>query len=282
MLPHRYYIAFTGREEWAFSSGPELSQWLDCFAKILGLLPCNNPIACHRLHFTSREPDNCWKCEELRNIRLFYSPEGNEIRCVMEPAEIGEELIPYIKMSQSLFPIFRYALFGGGLPLHAALLERDGNAVAIAAAGDTGKTTCAKRIPPPWNALSDDLCLILPDNSGRFAAHPFPTWSRYFQEPSCNESWKIEENKPLNAIFFLEQADIDNVSSMGKGEAAVGVTYSADQILGSFFFRLNKNDVRRYRRQVFENACGLAQKIPAYRLKATLDGRFWNHMEAVL
>jgi len=215
-------------------------------------------------------------------VKFWYHPEKREIQCEVTHSGDEDEVLAFIRMSQSLFFIFNSAIRNGGIPLHAALLEVEGKAVAIAAPGNTGKTTCATRVPAPWRAMSDDLCLVVPDHHGTYVAHPFPTWSRYFWGQVCDDRWAVEQSVPLHAIFFLEQATSDGVVSTGAGEAAAGIAYSADQILRVFYRRLASDRARDYREKVFENACILAGTIPAYRLRATLDGRFWEAIEAVV
>ncbi|WP_157199778.1 hypothetical protein [Methanogenium cariaci] len=67
------------------------------------------------------------------------------------------------------------------------------------------------------------------------------------------------------------------------GEATAGITGAANQMMRTFYRRMETDRSRTLRRQVFENACNMAGgNIPAYQLRATLDGRFWEEIEAVL
>ncbi|KAF1078138.1 hypothetical protein MKMG_00944 [Methanogenium sp. MK-MG] len=282
MSHNRYQITLANGEGWLLSSVPELSSWLDRFARIMGLEPCTAPSVCHHLHFATQKPPADWKYDDLRSVTFWYHPEKNDIHCEMEPPDDVTDVLAHIKMSQSLFFIFNSALLHGGMPLHAALLEYEGKAVAIAAPGGTGKTTCAGRVPAPWRALADDLCLVVPDPSGGYAIHPLPTWSRFFYGEPCDDRWTVEQNVLLHGIFFLEQAESDGVVPVGTGEAAAGIAGAADQMMRIFYRRMETDRGRALRRQVFENACGMAGSMPAYKLRATLDGRFWEEIEAVL
>ncbi len=248
----------------------------------MDLKPCADAAGDHHVLFTTQEPSDHWKCENLKFAKFWHNPENSEIHCEIEPPGEGEDDLAYIRMSQSLFFIFNPALHNGGLPLHAALLELQGKAVAIAAPGHTGKTTCSQRVPAPWKAMADDLCLVVPDQAGAYATHPFPTWSRFFWGQSCDDRWTVERNVPLHAVFFLEQSASDEVVRVGAGEAAAGVACSADQILRIYYRHMNADNARAQRKQVFENACTLVGRVPTYRLRATLTGRFWEEIEAVL
>jgi SynChlorMet cassette protein ScmC len=261
---------------------PELSPWLERFAWILGLEPGSVPPGCRRLHFVTRRPSADWKSDNLRLVTFWYHPETSDIYGEMEPPDDVEDVLAHIRMSQALFFLFHAALLHGGMPLHAAVLEYEGRAVAIAAPGGTGKTTCAERVPAPWKARADDLCLVVPTPSNGYAVHPLPTWSRFFWGEPCDDRWTVTQGVPLHAIFFLEQADADGVRPVGIGEATAGITGAANQMMRTFYRRMETDRSRTLRRQVFENACNMAGNIPAYQLRATLDGRFWEEIEAVL
>jgi hypothetical protein len=45
---------------------------------------------------------------------------------------------------------------------------------------------------------------------------------------------------------------------------------------------MDREEVKSSRLKLFDNACELARKIPAYRLRITKSGRFWEEIEKVL
>jgi SynChlorMet cassette protein ScmC len=83
-------------------------------------------------------------------------------------------------------------------------------------------------------------------------------------------------------IFFLEQSEADAVEPLGVGRAAVLITESAAQICEKFWRNLTEEDKKKHRTKLFDNACEMAKSIPAYRLKVSLEGRFWEKMEEVI
>jgi SynChlorMet cassette protein ScmC len=186
-------------------------------------------------------------------------------------------------MSAACLPLYLWAAESGGIPLHAALLGRAGEAVALAAAGGTGKSTAAARIPGPWRALGDDLALIVPGEAGEepFMIHPLPTWSDYAFERS-EGVWKVEERLPLRAVFFLSRAERDAVLDMGRAEAAIRISQSAYQILISLMTGFAPAERRGLLTALFDNAGRMTRSVPMFTLEASLTGCFWSEIERVL
>ena len=184
-------------------------------------------------------------------------------------------------MMRAFFPVFEGLVETGGLPLHAALVAKDGFGVALAASGGTGKSTCARRIPTPWRPLCDDTALLVPEGSRSYQIHPFPTWSDYLWKRS-EGTWDISRHVPLRAIFLLKQAEEAKASAIGQGEAAIYLSRSANDIFMSFTPRLEREDKRAFERQVFDNACRLAKALPVFILEFSREGEFWKEIDRVL
>lgn len=186
-----------------------------------------------------------------------------------------------VRMWQSLHPIYERALGNGGMPFHAGLAEWNGKGALFAASGGTGKSTCCRRLPSPWRALGDDEALIVKDKQGTYTAHPFPTWSEYIFQRS-EKTWDVEQHAPLSALFFLEQADRDEVVAIGTGKASVYITESSTQICRRNWRHLDKKEEVRQKMAMFDNACALAKEVPAYILRVSLTGEFWRLVEEVV
>ena len=184
-------------------------------------------------------------------------------------------------MCISLYPICQRVLEGGGLPVHAALLELDGQGIILAAAGGTGKSTSCRRLPDYWHPLCDDEALVAYEPESGYRAHPFPTWSEHLWK-SSDKSWNVQHSVPLRALFFLEQAESDEVIPLGVGQAAVSLNQSATQISGKFWRILDDETKKQSAKFQFDNACNMAKSIPAFTLRASLHGRFWEEIEKTL
>jgi SynChlorMet cassette protein ScmC len=219
-----------------------------------------------------------WKPRNFKSLLIWTNRNGEDAVC--ELGEAGNHEMEITMMWQSLTPVYGRTLEKGGLPLHAALVERNGAGVLLAAGGGTGKSTCCRRIPPPWKALGDDLALAVEDPDGAYRVHPFPTWSDHLWR-RAETTWEVERHLPLAAVVFLEQGAADRIVPVGKGEAAAGILESALQVCQSFWRSFSVDDRRSLKEKAFHNACGMAGSVPAFRLSATLDGCFWEELEKV-
>jgi SynChlorMet cassette protein ScmC len=169
----------------------------------------------------------------------------------------------------------------GGLAFHAGLVEYNGKGYLLAGPGDTGKSTCCRRIPSSWRALCDDESLAVVDPNGMYRTHPFPTWSDYILRNSDN-SWDVQYSVPLAGIFFLEQAETDDIRPLRDAEAAALINNAAVQVWNKFLLRSDISSKRYFKLKLFDNACKMAKKVPSYLLSVSLTGSFWEKMEQVV
>ncbi|MDX1776133.1 MAG: SynChlorMet cassette protein ScmC [Desulfobulbales bacterium] len=170
----------------------------------------------------------------------------------------------------------------GGLLLHGALVEKSGAGIILAGPGEVGKTTACKRLPRPWQPLSDDCTLVVRDQNGAYHAHPWPSWST-FMFGGNGGSWDVQHSVPLQAIFLLARSEKDAVKKAGTGEAVCMINECTDQAwwpLANNFGDEQKRHCLNLLR--FNNSCELAKAIPAYLLHLSRDGKFWNDIEMIL
>ncbi len=227
---------------------------------------------------SSRNRDG-WYFYDHNTIRIWHHDNISDVVCEVKVNK-GRE-IELINMWFALHPIYQRSISRGGLPFHGGLVERAGQGFLLVASGGTGKSTCCQRLPDDWRPLSDDEALVVFTEEMKYQVHPFPTWSDYLWQQS-DKTWNVEHSVPLQGIFFLEQAEADIVEPMGEGRAAVLMTESAAQICEKFWRNLAEEDQKKRRTELFDNACEMAKSIPAYRLKMSLEGRFWEKMEEVI
>lgn len=182
-----------------------------------------------------------------------------------------------------LLPIYKHSIDKGGLPVHSGLAELNGSGVLLVAPSGTGKSTCCRRLPDHWLPLCDDQALVVLDQKNNYRVHPFPTLSDYLLKQT-GITWNVQHSVPLAGIFFLEQALIDRVDPepFGQGKAAVMLYASAKHICRKFSSILGYEEQKKMRQDFFYNACSLVKKIPAYRLRVSLHGKFWTEIERVL
>ena len=221
-----------------------------------------------------------WKAYDLRVCRVWYHHDTPDLICEMRHDEdVYEEKI--LSMRLSLYPIYQQVLERGGLPLHAGLAEHRGKGVLLAAPRNTGKSTSCRRLPPSWLSLCDEEALIVRHAERRYLVHPLPTWSDYFEKRS-NRTWKVNNHLPLTSIFLLEKSTLDEVIPLGQGEATAFVNQLALQMCYRYWADLGPTEMRSRRTQLLENICELARAVPAFKLRVSLDGRFWEKIETVL
>jgi SynChlorMet cassette protein ScmC len=169
----------------------------------------------------------------------------------------------------------------GGLLLHGALVERDGQGVILAGAGGTGKTTACRRLVRPWRCLSDDANLVARDGLGAYWAHPWPTWSKLTSGERTG-SWDVQRAVPLRGVFFLAQAREDRVEPIGPAQATCLLAESAEQLSAGIIGRMSRPAGRAHRLQRLDTISGLAKAMDHYRLHLSRAGRFWQEIERVM
>jgi SynChlorMet cassette protein ScmC len=224
-------------------------------------------------------PEKGWVSNNHRSIEFWSHPDA--------PCVIGgvfdrySKLTDVLQIQHTLYPVMAGVIGTGGLPVHSALVERHGKGVLIAARGGTGKSTCCRRIPPPWHALCDDESMVVACADHGYHVHPFPTWSDYIKR-GLERTWDVHHHVPLVAIFFLKQAGIDRAVPMERGMATASIFNSCAEAFGKYELRLGRETRNVVRARMLENACSIAKAVPAYSLQATLTGQFWVEIEKAI
>jgi SynChlorMet cassette protein ScmC len=204
---------------------------------------------------------------------------AGRIICRVGPST-GDELL----MAHTLYISQLIASFcekTGGLLMHAALVCKGRNGIALLGGSGSGKTTASRRIPAPWRACCDDFTLVVPDVNGQYWAHPWPTWSRFFQG-GPGGSWPVRDAIPLRAIFFLQPGTTDGWAAAAARQPVVKTLAAVEQAMRLITLQLEKPQQRAVRLRRLENAIALTQAIPAFQLRLTLTGQFWQTMENAL
>jgi SynChlorMet cassette protein ScmC len=299
LADNTYVLSLTRHFAWNLSATKGADAWLKSFASVLGLQRgsrCGSP----RITFIRGAgagppfteppwpPDSGelkrlgregWKTDDLTLVSFWTPPQGSDLVCELLNSHARK--IAVLMMGEALHPVYHKAIEAGGMPLHGALVELNGQGVVLAGANDAGKTTCCRRLPDPWKVLCDDEILIVKEAGNGYRAHPFPTWSDYFLSRS-RESCDVSRSVPLSAIFFLQQAPSIEILPMGRGQAAARINESAGQ---ACFWRLKALELalrRVWTTKLFDNTCDLAGNVPAFLLRLNLTGRFWEDIERVL
>ncbi len=300
MASKEYYLTLSDGCSWWLSGVNENVRWVDKLATIIELKEStlngspklifsskvasngtiNRASDCVSAKLSYRGSNAGWSVSHPDSLRVWCHNNTPDVVCEVKDNDESSE-IEIINMWFALHPIYQRSMCIGGLPFHAGLIELDGRGFLIAAKGDTGKSTCCRRLPDYWKPLCDDEALVVLDKQKTYRVHPFPTWSDYLFKHS-EKTWNVQYSVPLTGVFFLEQSEADEIKPLGEGQAAVLIAESARQVCEKFWRTLAKEDKRPFRTEIFNNACKMVKQIPAYHLCVSLQNEFWKKMEQVI
>jgi len=274
----RYELSLSDGQRWILSASPDLKDWFKQYVKIQGLENWHHLETKKHLKFispkTSVSGSSKSKIKDLNDCKFFFLDGTQEVLC--------QVLNQKLKKTSScfLYPVFREAHQKNGLHTHGALVEFNNQGFIITAKGGTGKTTCCQRLPSSWQVHCDDEILITETKSGAYHGHPLPTWSNPLGEKIPKS--KINTSLPIAGIFFLEQADTDSCTPM-EVDYAIGLVYKAAlQALVIYYKKLSKEEQDNTKDRLLRNSIAFARSVPAYKLQATINGKFWKKIETVI
>ncbi len=284
-----YSLSLANGHSWTIHADEKLEMWLSRFATILGLslsLPRHGGSDFYITQvegITETLSKEIWYELPNRYVRIFLSKKNRDIVCIPNRDFLTSRIDETVLMLFVMQAIYASEISSGGLPLHAAMVHWKGNGILLAAQGGIGKSTCAMRLPYPWQAISDDTCLAVYSEEKNFFIHPIPTWSVFFDYHDWEASWKVEKSFPIKLICFLERSALDEINTLGSGEAAACLYQSALQVWRGTQSKLSTQDQhQQWVKRIFQNSCSLSQMIPSTRLKFTKEGHFWEEIESFL
>ncbi len=295
-----YALRLGDGHEWRLIAGSGMESWLEQMGAVMQLGK-NRPVSSPKVLFvcgavekdvsppvfltpqpcaTRDFPRSGWRPHQMHLVRFWNHPDVSDLICEIAPEETPKQR--FVQMREFLYWIYHHAMDQGGIPFHAGLATKNGTAYILSGPSQAGKSTCCKRIPSPWRALSDDEALVVRDQRKCYVVHPFPTWSDYVNRGERKKTWNVEMTIPLSAVFFLQQARTDEVVPLDRARAAVLINALAWPEILPPFVKWPAETMAGLRRKLFENACELALSVPSFLLRVSLTGRFWEKMEEVL
>ncbi|MCK9233348.1 MAG: SynChlorMet cassette protein ScmC [Syntrophales bacterium] len=256
--------------DWAFSAEDTLRAWLGAFAAVLQLERTDRRAQGPFFMFRSEKtlPLFCGNHEASEFTSTLKQIDNDVWMCTLngQPGKIEEIEC----MRETLRVLYHDAIMRGGIPCHGGLLDWEGRGILIAGASGTGKSTLCRRLTTSVTVLSDEETLIVRDAHGQYWGHPFPTWSRLIDDPETPRSWPVQKAIPLGAIFFVFPSSRDACIPIGAGEAAGRLTRLALEKSGRVKSIQEQDDLVDLKMRLFENACTIASRVPAARLKVSL------------
>jgi len=290
-----YTVRLANGHSWAILPSEQTADWAGEFARLLGFSTKRATVdALLKLMRISpmpgREhrpwwvppvgfPRDGWHVRLSPGLELWRHPMVKGAIAALD--DCRDRAAVAMQMKYALYPFYENTILGGGLPLHAALIEEGGRGILLAGRSGVGKSTVSRRIPSPWMPLADDFALAVRDGQGLWHAHPLPTWSAFSSggdapmAPTCR-------SVPLAAVFCLVQSESDEVIDPGRGAASVMIDEAAMMVLRTIEASNEPVQGSPMRRRIFENAAALAASVPCYMLRLSLTGRFWEKIEEVL
>lgn len=291
-----YLLSLGDENKWWLTGSEDILYLVDKFASIMQLEACqsdglpkfifskmnngDNPTGkktnkWHRDFYPAED----WTFSDYKTVRIWTHNIKPDIIC--EVNNNGMYEIEFASMWTALRPIYQQSIKKGGLPFHAGLIESAGKGFLLVSSGGTGKSTCCRRLADHAKPLCDDEALVVYNENKSYLAHPFPTWSDYLLK-RAEKRWNVQYHVPLCAIFFLERSDVDEILPLKEIQSAVFASESAIQIFQKCWGKLDIEYQRRLRIEIFNNACRLLKMIPAFHLRVSLTGRFWEEIENAL
>jgi|WetSurMetagenome_2_1015567.scaffolds.fasta_scaffold01116_7 SynChlorMet cassette protein ScmC len=289
-----YGFRLSDSQCWGIQPGQETGEWADEFARLLGLEPlqglADKTIRLERFPPASVSDDGHpraphgyagegWQVRRSPFLEIWRHRDVREIVCGLHETQDFNQV--RAQMRCALFPVYDAIVRRGGLPLHGALVEREGRGVLLIGKSGVGKSTACRRLPLRWDVLGDDLALAVRRPGGGFAAHPLPTWSAV--GPNLEKcAWDIRRGVHLSAVFFLTQAVEDVILPAGRAMATVVLADAAMTIFESVRVHEHSLEKKLLGGNAFANAAAMAKSVPTYILRLSLTGQFWEKIEEVL
>ena len=191
-----------------------------------------------------------------------------------------------IDIALSMIGTLKYVMLvatGIWSPAHCALVEIAGQGALICAPGGTGKSTCASRLPTPHQALAED-CALVAHSGDSFIAQSMPAWSLVTSEHKKVDDIRFDctATIKLSGIFFLEQGKTDTVELLNHPTALGHLNSTFNDHMHWALRHFAASEIKMLRMNIFNLAEQLTSTLPAYRLSATIDGKFWDVMAEVM
>jgi len=166
-------------------------------------------------------------------------------------------------------------------PCHCALVTINGRGAVIGGRGDSGKTTCARRLPKPHRVLADDYALLF-EHQGRLLAQAMPTWSNL---TNGNTDYKADCSliTEVATFFFMRQSRDDSVVPINGIEAVTNMNAVLQDLLCVRILSDMPDSLKaQLRNHIFDFAGRIVNGKPIGMLYASLHGNFWHTMESFL
>ena len=212
----------------------------------------------------------------------FHSESGIEL--FFNPASQPDANQLTLQLERTvLYGILPLVLSGEALIFHGALLNGKAGGVLLTGCSGAGKSTCARRAAPLWEALADDMVLVTRDGD-KYYAQGLPTWSQFLPGRPAEGRKRVDWNRiiPLTAVFRLVHAErVDEVVDLSHLDRIGAVLSGACDFDG--VWGVERSGCRQ-RLAVAEMDFSLKMEraVPVAGLNHTLNGDFPKKLDEYL
>jgi SynChlorMet cassette protein ScmC len=165
------------------------------------------------------------------------------------------------------------------LLIHGALLANGNAGHVLAGPSGSGKSTAAARVPPPWEAMADNMLAAVATGDS-YALLPLPTWSVLDADPDAPCAVETGRTVSLAGLWFLEQSSADATAPLGRVAAIQRLAGNTLPLYAHYWSGFGFEDRVRLKASVLKHAARIVDGIPCGVLKAARHGRFWEHLRA--
>ncbi len=213
-----------------------------------------------------------------RGLTAFSSPSG--VKILINPEFQPDSPRRVLQLTRIvLYGFLPLVLSGQVAIIHGALLCKSDEGVLLTGCSGAGKSTCARRVPEPWEALCDDMVLVT-RNGNRYYGQALPTWSQLFPGRSISHPVNWNRFTRLHSIFQLEHAGrADSVSPLTRFEQVGTILAGLHDFSNSWEVERPNGVRQQLLTALVDFSVTMARYVPVAKLKHALDGRFWQALE---
>lgn len=159
--------------------------------------------------------------------------------------------------------------------LHGALPETEnGECVLLFGQSGIGKSTSMKRWESEGGICEADDLLLLEESEGDFFCRPLPTWSRFFSDPECRDTFPVMKRLHLKDALWLtraKQGTPERIEQVHPGLWRAQVLSAATIHLYDSMRILSESEKIYAGRKYMSLVQDITQKFGTRTLRASLD-----------
>ena len=254
----------------------EPKEWANEFLHLLG--HCKEQCEFSKIDFSLQEKfhaNSDWSERKFKTLKAWINKKSKDIVFHVQGIK---DIYKRTSIFLAVLILYEKLLSEGALLVHSALIKKNDQGFLLAGKSGVGKSTACRRIPYPWQALSDDLTLVVPFKKG-YKAYPVANMGEYLLSGRIS---KLKKPVLLKAVFLLEQSKEDRVLPIMNGKSALLLYTRTLEAFKAIIDSVPEEEKRDLYQEIFNNVCQLSLRIPAFKLFISLEGEFWKEIDKVI